>query len=248
MLLIAVFSMVAVGGIMSGVAIQEWSVVEKREREAQLLFIQEQFAAAIVNYQADQGALPATLEQLTKKGQKGQMFLRKEYTDPMFREAKLEDWCLLKVGAGNRVVSSCSAEGQEGGANALGLGSGFRMGQESRNPRARPTPGQAAGAPGAIGGGGVGIVGVASKSTDQAFNTVKRQEETYDQWVYTFEDYKKEMAQRGIPGLNQQQGPGFGQKPGQGRPGQMGGDSDFGSGFNRPGSGKSGGSGSSPKK
>lgn len=234
MLLIALFTMTMIGGIMSGMAIQEWSVVEKREREAQLLFIQEQFASAIMNYQADQGALPATLEQLTKKGQKGQMFLRQKYTDPMVRGSKFEDWCLQKVGAGNKIVSSCSVEGQQGGANALGLESGFRLGQESRNPRARPTPGQAAaGSVGAMYGGGAGIVGVTSKSTDKAFNIVKRQEETYDQWVYTFEDYKKEMAQRGIPGLNQQTGPGIGTKTGVKKESSG---LDFGSGFSRPGS------------
>jgi uncharacterized membrane protein YgcG len=229
-LLLGLMTMLVVMSILAGMAVQEWSVVEQREREADLIFIQEQFAAGILAYQQDQGAAPAELEQLTRKGQKGQVFLRKKWTDPMIRGSKFEDWCLLKVGAAGRVVSSCSSEGGgEAGAEnqpgelGLGAGSEFRAGQQetTANPRRQPQ---------GVAPGGIGIVGVHSKSGKKAFNTVKRGEDTYNKWEYTIEDYRKEIGARMIPGLPTGQGPGGGQ--GQQQPGQS-----------RPGGGFSGGSG-----
>jgi len=235
MLLLGLMTMLVVMAILAGMAMQEWSVVEQREREADLMFIQEQFAAGILAYQQDQGAAPAELEQLTRKGQKGQVFLRKKWTDPMIRGSKFEDWCVLKVGAAGRVVSTCSAEGGGEGAGKnqpgeLGLGSsaGFRVGEQATTANPRRQPGGTA-------PGGVGIVGVHSKSKKKAFNTVKRGEDTYDRWEYTIEDYRKEVGARMIPGLPGGQGPGASGKGGQGgqQPGQT----------TRPGSGFPGGTG-----
>jgi uncharacterized membrane protein YgcG len=233
MLLLGLMTMLVVMSILASMAVQEWSIVEQREREADLIFIQEQFAAGILAYQQDQGAAPAELEQLTRKGQKGQLFLRKKWADPMIRGSKFEDWCLLKVGAAGRVVSTCSAEGSgEAGAEnqpgelGLGSGTGFRLNEQATtaNPRRQPQ---------GITPGGVGIVGVHSKSSKKAYNTIKRGEDTYDKWEYTIEDYRKEVGSRMIPGLPGGQGPGAG-GPGSQQPGQT----------NRPGSGFSGGSGS----
>lgn len=247
MLLLGLMSMLVVMSILSGMAVQEWSIVEQREREADLIFIQEQFAAGILAYQQDQGAAPAELEQLTRKGQKGQVFLRKKWTDPMTRDSKFEDWCLLKVGAAGRVVSTCSTEGSgEAGAEnqpgelGLGSGSGFRTGEQATaaNPRRQPQ---------GIAPGGVGIVGVHSKSGKKAFNTVKRGEDTYNKWEYTIEDYRKEIGARMIPGLPSGQGPGAGggggqsTRPGSGLPGGSG-----GSGGSRGGTG--GGSSSGTRR
>ncbi len=273
-LLLGVFTTILVMGILSGIVIQDWSIVEKREREAQLLFIQEQYAAAIIAYQKGQGALPTELQQLTKKGQKGELYLRKPYTDPLFRNSKLEDWCLLKLAGTGQVASSCSAEGaadQAGDALNAGLGAGFgetdggsgggtkggkggtqskfdsagkfgtannpssfgnlgQMGQESAGPgRQRNIPGLQAGTS--------GIVGVHSKSHDQAYNTVKRSDETYDKWYYTSEDYKKDVSVRNIPGMPPRATPGIGtNKTGQTNPfNNMGSSSGLGSGTSSSG-------------
>jgi type II secretory pathway pseudopilin PulG len=221
-------------GIFSGVAVQDWSVVERRDREAQLIFIQEQFAAAIDRYQTGQGALPTTLEQLQEKGQKGEYYLRKPYTDPMVRGSKFEDWCLLKVGGGGQVASSCAEqtglEGSEEGLSGLEDGSPSRTGEgrsrSSFNPdfdRNMRQPGrlgqeapanrnQQQGIPG-VAAGTSGIVGVHSKSGETAYNTVKRGEDAYNLWEYTVEDYKKEASMRNLPGLPQKSGPGL-SKPG----------------------------------
>ncbi len=271
-LLLGVFTTILIVGILSGIVIQDWSIVEKREREAQLLFVQEQYAAAIIAYQKGQGALPTELQQLTKKGQKGELYLRRPYTDPMFRNAKLEDWCLLKLAGTGQVASSCSAEGaadQAGDALNSGLSAGFgegdgggagfgtkggksgastgskfdsagkfgtannpssfgnlgQIGQESAGPgRQRNIPG--------LQPGTSGIVGVHSKSHDQAYNTVKRTDETYDKWYYTSEDYKKDVSVRNIPGMPPRATPGIGtNKTNQQNPfNNMGSSSGLGSG------------------
>ena len=113
----------------------------------------------------------------------------------MVRGSKLEDWCLLKIGQSNMVVSSCAEADQDRGQLGLGTSDSFQVGEEAPTPTTRRTPGVAP--------GGVGIVGVHSKSTDRAYNIVKREEETYNRWYYTFEDYQKEQSARNIPGLQQ---------------------------------------------
>ncbi len=157
-----------------------------------------------MRYQEANGALPTELKQLDEVNATVGIYLRQPFTDPMYPGSKLEDWCLLRLNAGGRAVSSCSREG----ASGLGLGSGFTLGQEAAGPTSRPSAqGLAA---------GQGIIGVHSKSGESAFNTVKRQEKTYDRWYYTAEDYRKEMGSRSIPGLTQTSGPGMsGQQPGQ---------------------------------
>jgi type II secretory pathway pseudopilin PulG len=210
-LLLGTLTMILVSSVLVGVGAKEWSVIEKREREQQLLFIQEQYAAAIERFQQDQGRLPTKLEEMIEnKGQSNQVFIRKAYTDPMFRDAKLEDWCLLKVGGAGRVVSSCANEGDP---NQLGLGSDFQLGEQTGAQQQQLQ---------GLNPGDTGIVGVHSKSTDRAFNILKRGEETYDRWHYTFDQYRKDMNARNIPGLPIQTGPGMG---GDGPGGGFGNDS-----------------------
>jgi type II secretory pathway pseudopilin PulG len=200
-ILLGMYTMIMVMAIMTGAGMREWSILEKREREAQLIFIQEQYAAAALRYQTKQGALPPDLDVLTKALGDGSYALRKAYTDPITRAKSLADWCLLRVGGAGRIVSSCSAEGQVDNNLGLGTSQGFKPGEEAQPIRAdRQTPGVAP--------GGVGVVGVHSKSSDRAYNTMKREEETYDRWYYTIEEFKNEISLRVIPGLSQQGQPG----------------------------------------
>ncbi|HHN73804.1 MAG TPA: type II secretion system protein [Acidobacteria bacterium] len=226
-LLLGLVTVITVGSILASAAVQEWSVILRREREAQLIFVQEQYAAAIMRYQEANGSLPVDLDALNEVHATTGLYLRHPYVDPMTPGATLEDWCLLKLGGAGRVVSSCSASGDQ---SQLGLGSSFKLGEQSRAPRNRPGAGGLA--------AGQGIVGVHSKSKERAYNILKRDEETYDRWYYTLEDYRKEVAGRAIPGLPQGKGPGLGtgqqpgiQGPGQGRGNQGG----FGRSSGRPG-------------
>jgi len=117
--LIGVLVILFAMGILAGAVVQEWSIIERREREAQLLFIQEQYAAAILAYQKGQGALPTKLEQLTKKGQSNQLYLRRPWVDPITRGATIEDWCLFTVAPGGQIMSGCPGETPEQGAGGF---------------------------------------------------------------------------------------------------------------------------------
>ena len=208
-LLLGTLVTILVGSILTGVLAEEWAVVEKREREAEYLFIQEEFALAILEFQKDQGRFPTELSELVEnRGQKNQLFLRKEYKDPITRARSMDDWCLLQVGASGRVTSSCNDAGDP---NQLGLGSNLRIGEEVGQPSTRRIQGLAVGAS--------GLVGVHSRSSERAFNTLKRDDETYNRWYYTFDQYQKDMNARGIPGLSQGQGQTLGK--GQKQPGQQ---------------------------
>jgi type II secretory pathway pseudopilin PulG len=209
-LLLGIVTTIVVGSILSGMAVQEWSVLERRDREKELMFVQEQYAAAILRYQEANGALPTDLEQLEEINTETGAYIRKLYTDPMVPDSKVEDWCLLQLGPSGRVASSCARAGQRG---ELGLGSGsdFRLGGSTRLGRTDPRRQQRQGVPG---GPGKGIAGVHSKSTETAYNTVDRDETSYDKWWYTYEDYRKESGAVAIPGLPQGQGPGMGNQPG----------------------------------
>lgn len=228
-LLVGLVTMMAIFGIMSGTAVQQWSVIELREREAQLLFIQEQYAQAILEYQKDQGgSLPTKLEQLDERGQKNQRFIRRLYVDPMIRgqeEVTVEDWCLLRVGPTGQVTSSCAKEDQRDGLTREG--SEFRLGQADNATRA---PQQLPG----VQPGTQAIAGVHSRVSGKPFNSVKRGEGGYDSWYYTFEDWQREMDTRGYPGLSTGQAetpgtqprvPGGQRQPGQRQPGTQGGGS-----------------------
>lgn len=220
-LLLGVLTTILLLGILSGAVVQEWSIIERREREAQLIFVQEQYAAAILEYQKGQGALPTELKQLEAKGQTGELYLRQMFVDPMTRGAKLEDWCLLQINAGGQIVSSCAPEGTPEGTPQGGLQGGFG-GASTLQPGQEPAgvPGRASGGvPGRASGGAAagqsGVVGVHSKSTETAYNMKKFDEETYNLWAYTIESYKADIASRNIPGMPPRGGPGLGQKPGQ---------------------------------
>ena len=220
-LLLGIVTTIVVGSILSGMALQEWSVIERRDREQQLMFVQEQYAAAILRYQEANGSLPTELKQLEEINTQTGAYIRKLYTDPMFRDSKVEDWCLLQLGPSGRVASSC-ARAEQRGELGLGSGSDFRMGGSTRLGRSDPRRQQRQGLPG---GPGKGIAGVHSKSSEKAYNTVDRDETSYDKWWYTYEDYRKDSTAVAIPGLPQGQGPGLGNQPGNNRrnPGTRGG-------------------------
>jgi type II secretory pathway pseudopilin PulG len=84
---------VAILMILSAVAVQNWSDVLRRDREAEMLFRAQEIVRAIRKYQRDKPGVPLTeLKLLMEPGSKRQFFLRKLYTDPLVKDGK---WGLL---------------------------------------------------------------------------------------------------------------------------------------------------------
>ncbi len=89
------FAIVVLGIALSAVGIM-WSTQIRREREAELLFIGDQYRAAIGRYVAAGGKYPASLSELVTDERSAQPrhFLRRLYPDPMTNRM---DWEVIEA-------------------------------------------------------------------------------------------------------------------------------------------------------
>ena len=155
---LGVLFVVALMGILLGAAGEVWHTQAMREREAELLFVGDQYRKAITRYHAAGGGVyPRELADLLKDSRRPdtQRYLRKLYADPVTGK---NEWGLLKSADGGILgVHSLSA------AKPFKL-SGFRQeyaGFEGRQkysdwqfalvPAGAPKPGAAVGSGGSGG-------------------------------------------------------------------------------------------------
>ena len=98
--LFCLYAIAALGLLAAGTG-RVWYTSQQREREAELLFIGNQYARALASYKAvdvnGQHQLPQQLEDLLEdhRGPKLLRHLRQLYRDPMTHQ---NDWVLLKSG------------------------------------------------------------------------------------------------------------------------------------------------------
>ncbi len=203
-------------GIFMAAAVPVWEHVNQREKEEELLWRGRQYVRALERYQRKYpGAFPAKMEDLVKD-----KFLRKIYEDPMSED---REWRILRQNSPE--VRAITTPG--GGRRQRGRGRSElpqrRLGDPSGLGR-RSMTGQALG----------GIVGVASKSEDEAIRRPGKKEELflrtvgegaqYNEWLFIYvaarNPQQQNPAARGPrqPGQSQRGRPGTGQ-PGQAGPG-----------------------------
>ncbi|MBW3565020.1 MAG: type II secretion system GspH family protein [Acidobacteria bacterium] len=72
---------------------QQWSLIMQREREYQTIFVMEQYAAAISEFNKRNGGLPTSLDQLEEFN--NPRVLRQRWPNPLSGE---EDWILVPPG------------------------------------------------------------------------------------------------------------------------------------------------------
>ena len=177
----------------------KWSDVRKRERDRQLMFVLEQYARSIQEYQRRTGGLPTTLEQLEEFN--NPRVLRQLWTNPLSGEV---DWILVPPGTGS--------------GGAPGQGTPGQAGQQPQQPGQQPgkpgTTGQP-GQPGLPGGGSpadyVGpFIGVRPPQTGESILEFKGSNQ-YSEWIYTVDDLQMEQTPQ-QPGQQPGQQP---QQPGQ---------------------------------
>ena len=208
MLLVGLVAAVALLMILSAVAVQNWSDVLRRDREADMMFRAQEIVRAIRKYQRDKPGVPLTeLKMLMEPGSKRQYFLRKLYKDPLMKDGK---WGLLYAAPQGGVYDP-SEEGAPGAAGQLGTGGtpgaptvgGLTAGMNT--PQQQPGSGLATGlAGGGLGNPGEGvtglpIVGVKSLCQDEPFRVYKDNED-YAKWLFTVFDLDAPNAQQQQPG------------------------------------------------
>jgi len=137
-LVLLVMMAVTVGAIMLTAAVQQWSTVERREREAELVFRGNQYVKAIKLYQLEHGgALPTSLEQLYEPGPRRLRYIRKLFRDPMAPDGK---WGILLADPSGRGYINPNAPPAEQGVEGLeDLGKGFHF-TSSLDSKSKSTP------------------------------------------------------------------------------------------------------------
>lgn len=99
---------VAVLGITLATVGVVWSMEIRRDKEAELLWVGQQYRQAIMRYRAAGGVFPQDLSDLLTdtRAQVPRHFLRKLYVDPMTGHA---DWELLTVPGGSGIIGIASS-------------------------------------------------------------------------------------------------------------------------------------------
>lgn len=155
-----------------------WSDIRQRERDHQLLFVMEQYARAIQDFQRARGALPVSIDQLAE--QKNPRVLRQLYVNPLSGEV---DWLLVPPGA-------------EGGAPAPGQPPG---GGAATNPPGQQQPVGGESPEEASRGRRTGRRGAGGAAPAQAFIGVRppqsgisyiefKGSDRYEDWLFTIQD------------------------------------------------------------
>ena len=201
-------------GIFMAAAVPVWEHVNQREKEEEMLWRGRQYVRALERYQRKYpGAFPAKMEDLVKG-----KFLRKIYEDPMSED---REWRILRQNSPEmRAITTPGGSRRQRGGGRSELPQ-RRLGAPSGLGR-RAVTGQALG----------GIVGVASKSEDEAIRRPGKKEAQflrtvgegaqYNEWLFIYVAARNPQQQN--PGARGPRQPGQSQRgrPGTGKPGTGG--------------------------
>jgi type II secretory pathway pseudopilin PulG len=240
-LIVALVVAVALLGVMSGVAAQEWADVLRRDNEAEMIFRAQDIVRGIQRYRKAHGAPPTELKQLMEPGPRGEYFLRRLYEDPLVKDGK---WGLLFVGPGGTLVDPSAEDlaglglaGQDSSGGNRGLGQGG-LGQNAgrgssgegrdddrkrRQDERRERFQSALNDPTGSGGpSGLPIAGVKTLCKDSPFRLYNGLPE-YDQWLFSYFDLEnaKLPGQANAPGSPGGAVPGRPGAPTPGGPGAL---------------------------
>ena len=135
-LLLALMIGLTVMAIFLTVVAQQWSTLERREKEKELVFRGNQYIKAIKKYQQEHGgAYPTRLESLMELGPRRLRYIRKLYRDPMAPDGK---WgILLADPSGKGFINPNAPPTEEGVSGLEDLGKGLSIDEKIRNSNLR---------------------------------------------------------------------------------------------------------------
>jgi type II secretory pathway pseudopilin PulG len=170
---------------------EQWSLVLKRERDRQTIFLMKQYARGILNWRMKHNSVPVSLDQLVEA--RNPRMLRGNGKWPCPITGKEDDWILVPPGAvqgGGAAPSGAPPAGEPvlGWNPGRDPGSTSGSGPGELNPDASPDD-------------YVGpFIGVRPKAKGKSFVALKGAE-NYEEWVYTVDDLTLEIQTR-IAGLS----------------------------------------------
>lgn len=157
----------------------QWSMVMKRERDRQTIFLMKQFARGILTWQQKHNSAPVSLQQM--QDARKPLILRNGGKWPCPLTGKEDDWILVPeaaVPANGQVVPDIN--GRPGGGVIPAPGApGTRKLNKALSPK------DYVGA----------FVGVRPNATGKSFIALNEAED-YSEWVYTVYDLRDEIAKR----------------------------------------------------
>jgi type II secretory pathway pseudopilin PulG len=176
---------------------EQWSLVMKRERDRQTIFLMKQYARAIMAWQLKHNnTVPVSLEQL-QEARKPRM-LRGDGKWPCPLTGRPEDWIMVPPQA---LVAQIPGQQQQPGGITPGLSkAGSRKNNPPQQPQQPVVPGQQGAtfklnkelSPPDYKGP---FVAVRPNAHGKSFITLNDAED-YSEWVYTVEDLRKEIQAR----------------------------------------------------
>ena len=165
----------------------QWSLVMKRERDRQTIFLMKQFARGILTFQQKHNSPPVSMQQL-QDARKPRM-LRGDGKWPCPITGKEDDWILVPPNA-------IEMGGMPGPGNNPPFGGGNNCGRpQSPLPGGAPRPPSKLN-PAASPRDYVGqFVGVRPNAKGKSFIALNGAED-YGEWVYTIQDLQNEISMR----------------------------------------------------
>jgi type II secretory pathway pseudopilin PulG len=166
----------------------QWSMIMRRERERQTIFLMKQFARGIANWQRKHQSLPVSLEQLQKARKPRMLRGTEKLICPL--TGREDDWIMVPPNAieaqpGVPGVPGLPQQGQ------VGVGRPRGAQPQQQQPNAPATPGKLN--PDASPKDYVGpFVAVRPNAKGKSFIALKGAED-YSQWVYTLQDLQTEI-------------------------------------------------------
>ena len=162
---------------------EQWSLVMKRERDKQTIFLMKQYARGILAWQKKNNALPTSLDQLTDA--KRPRVLRGDGKWPCPLSGNEKDWVLVPIGAvdfqggGGPVPPPVPPPNTPNTPNAPPPAAGYSKLRPDASPDEYVGP----------------FVGVRPKVKGKSFIALNGAED-YGEWVYTIQDLQVEINQR----------------------------------------------------
>lgn len=186
--LIVILTIIAV--IVSFTVPPQWSLIMRREREKQTIFLMKQFARGILAWEQKHQGPPPNLEMLQKARQP--RFLRGDGKWPMPLTGRTEDWIMVPPQA----ILAAGVVPPPGGQPGIGIGRNPANPATSTAPNTAAPQGGTKFDPAASPKDYVGpFVAVRPNATGPSLIALNGAED-YSQWIYTVQDLKTEIANR----------------------------------------------------